>query len=339
MRVAGVARAAMPDKAMPSAGSRDYCALLSELGDARSVPEEELSEPDLDGPARGKAGAAAAAGRTYAGKEGIGNLGVPLDTAAAQLTAKVLGKTCQFCSAKAGDEDPLNGSLTMAWSKPSYGGRCCAHCAITVRRRYPAQDLAPVAKQVQTSPDAHAAFTNFRTWMLDEYKSGNKRVKDAVERSPQEQVNKQSEFAIVKKDTGIMKLLSAYVEQHGDPDSNGKGHTKVKTMWKDGTLREAVLIPTTAEDEMECSWQSKSGYVHTKCLDDGALSMDGKQQQELFGNLLAAKGASKLTGDRYQSHRTCGATPDLKTTPGFSFKAIAIMRCGSKLAHFMLRKT
>lgn len=318
---------------MLPAGSGDFCSLLSELGDVRSAPGDVASEPDHEGYLGG-----GRAGRTYSGKEGIGNLGVPLDKAAEQLTAKVLEKTCQFCSAKAGDGDPWNSSLTMAWNKPSYQGRCCAYCAVTVRRRYPTQTLASVAKEVQTSPDAHVAFMNFRMWMLEEYKSGNKRVKDAVERMPQEQVNKQSEFAIVKKDTGVMKLLNSYVEMYGDPDTNGKGHTKVKTMWKDGTLREAVLIPQTAVDEMECSWQSKSGYLHTKCLDDGNLSMDGKQQQELFSNLLAAKGASKLTGDRYQSHRTCGVTPDLQTAPSFFFETVAIMCCGPKLAHLMFRR-
>lgn len=67
-------------------------------------------------------------------------------------------------------------------------------------------------------------------------------------------------------------------------------------MWKDGTLRDVVLIPSTAADEMECSWELNSGYTHSKMLDDGMVSMSPQQQHSLFKDLLSTKGASQLVG-------------------------------------------
>ena len=101
---------------------------------------------------------------------------------------------------------------------------------------------------------------NFRNWLVTEYKSGSRRI-NGNEATMQETVGKRHEFNFEKTDDGVMKLLETYIGVYGDPATNGKGHKVTRTKWKDGSIRDVVLIPTTAEDEWKCSWVQKRGCL------------------------------------------------------------------------------
>ena len=54
---------------------------------------------------------------------GIGQVGMPLERALADLPQKTLDKACSFCSKKCSDPDELDSSNSMSWGKPGYKGK------------------------------------------------------------------------------------------------------------------------------------------------------------------------------------------------------------------------
>jgi hypothetical protein len=210
----------MPPRSEAGGARRHDC--LSLLGEG---PPADDSESESEGQRdKGK--------KCTLGRRGIGNRGVNLAEAVTTFGDKLLGKPCQMCGCKLGDPDPLNNELTMAWHKPHGQGKTCAYCGVTCRRRYPQKDLNSVAQQVATSSEAHSAFHAFRSWLINEYLSGNQRVREGVLAAPLETVSKLSSFNLKKRDSGSMKLLDTYVKEFGDPETNGKGHKKARTINK-----------------------------------------------------------------------------------------------------------
>ena len=227
----------------------------------------------------------------------LGFIGVLLTMALVLLCPKVLLKKCAFCQRKVGDPDELLSDHTMSWNKPDYQGRVCAYCGSSKLKLHPHRDVAEVLTLVATKDKENERFFAYRTFLIEQHLAGNKAAR-AIFPEPRQTVEKQNEFNMIKRDKGTMMLLSAYIEEKGDPLTNGLGHYKTTTTWKDGSQQEVVLIGTTRECEMECEWEYKSGFRHNTMLDDGKLTHEAGQQASLFRNLRADGGASLFAGKR-----------------------------------------
>ena len=69
----------------------------------------------------------------------------------------------------------------------------------------------------------------------------------------------------------LFGLIEKYIEQNGDPETNGLGHVKTRAMWKDGVERDVVLVPLLDDGTVDVDWEWASGYQHTTMLDDGEM--------------------------------------------------------------------
>ena len=61
--------------------------------------------------------------------------------------------------------------------------------------------------------------------------------------------------------------------------------------------RQCVLIPETAEDEMEAEWSTTTGCRHTRELHDGELTLSADHVQKLYADLQTSTAANPLTGE------------------------------------------
>ena len=207
-------------------------ALLSELP-ASEVPDP--SDPGLDDLSDDNCGPATKRRRgdddprSYASKVGIGYLGILL-TMVCDLPKKVSEKVCCFCKALVVSPDPLDNTRTLAWNKRNMEGKVCAYCGATKLRLYPNRDNATVLQLVVTTEAESRRFWDFKQFLIDQYLSGNKAAR-GVYSGPKQTVTKQHEFKFKMRDRGQMKLLEKYIEQNGDPETNGLGHVKTLVPW------------------------------------------------------------------------------------------------------------
>ncbi|CAK0904683.1 unnamed protein product, partial [Prorocentrum cordatum] len=230
-------------------------------------------------------------------KIGIGVVGVRLSQLPEQYNTRTCSKVCLGCGCKPSDPDPINPTLSYAWFKPDYGGLVCAYCGTAKARKYPHKSNDQVFKGVRTNEEEWKKFQQFCKFLIESWKSGKQRVRNVLDAPMEQTVKKIAEINVSAADKGKMKLYDSYVQEFGDPATNGRGHTITMAQWKDGSKQKVVLIPMTASDEMECKWEIKNGFRHDTTLDDGALSMRPDQQRQLFDSLRDAHGVSRLSGD------------------------------------------
>ncbi len=137
---------------------------------------------------------------------------------------------------------------------------------------------------------------------MDQYRAGARTVKDQLhsfDSRPIQKVENKLSYATVGADEGTMKLLASYIEEYGDPETNGKGHKKTRGEWRDGTIQDIVLIPDMPSDEMRVRFERRQELSHNTVLDDGLVTANPNQQAELFSTLKAPC-MSQLTGEAIQ---------------------------------------
>lgn len=227
-------------------------------------------------------------------KIGVGVVG-PLHTEAAAAFgadyAKIMKKTCSFCGKAVSDGDPLNPNRVRSWNKPAHEGRICAYCGAAKWKLYPSRNASEALARITTNMDEKRRLTQFIDTLIEHYKSGAKSMKNFS--GPKQTVEKETEFNTQATTRGAMKLLTSY--PYGDPRTNKLGHTLTTARWKDGSIREVVLMPTTPDDKMECSWNNIQSHRHRVQLHNGEMAEHG-QLQQLFGELRDQEGACQLTG-------------------------------------------
>lgn len=145
-----------------------------------------------------------------------------------------------------------------------------------------------------TSAGDAKSFRAYVDMIIDEFKKGTRSARYLGTGAPKEVVDHVESFEVETKTKGIMKLLENY--PYGDPKTNGMNHSVTQAKWKDGTVRWVVLMPSTAEDEMEAAWKNAQGYKHRTRLDDGELSATQDQQTNLYKDMRNEKGICQLKG-------------------------------------------
>ena len=244
---------------------------------------------------------------------GIGFSSVSLEDVQMVIPQKVLAKKCKFCSKGPGDEDTVNAGWSMSWGKPDWGGTCCGTCGAAKSRLYPTLDQKEVLAKINSEPEERTKFTEFCQWLVTQYKSGNRRVRDqlqAFEQRPRQEVARTTKVSVSTEDEGVMKLYETYKEKYGSPSKNGKGHLRTMAEWKDGTIRDVVLMPERGDDELKCVWRREQGVQHKTVLDDGQLTKDKDQQMALYKS-LASKAKRGFQGQAVPSHQLPAALPDM----------------------------
>jgi hypothetical protein len=271
----------------------------SEAGDSVvEIPDEARVEPASK---RQRSG--------YNSKVGIGVLGMVLASVHMLLgdaAEKLLKKLCSLCKCRLGDSDPVNAHLTRAWHKPRYEGKLCAYCGVAKGKLWPhIKDTKLVVDLISTKQEERVRFDKYLEQMIEAYTNGDKAAKN-LDSAPKETVEKETEFNMETSVKGRMKLYTTYKQKHGDPATNGLGHTLTKARWKDGSVQEVVLIPFTLEDEMDCSWNHKVGHKHRTEIHNGELTENQNQLAQLFADLRQESGNSRLTGQALVSASSSG---------------------------------
>ena len=167
-----------------------------------------------------------------------------------------------------GMPDPIHPDRSRAWHKPNLEGKICAYCGWAKFKLYPGKSTKEVLA-IHTDMDTKKRFMDYIDRMIDTYKGGSRAFRDD---GPKQLLDRENLQQVKTSVEGTMKLLERY--PFGDPRTNGKGHTVTRALWKDGTVRDVVLIPTTADDEMKASWENISGIKLTTNLHDGQMVED-----------------------------------------------------------------
>jgi hypothetical protein len=240
---------------------------------------------------------------SLASKVGCGVLGIEIWQAIAilgEMYEKIMNKACSFCLKVVGSEDPVNAGRTRSWHKPNFEGRICGYCGVAKLKLFPGQGAAAVLIKFQTTMLDKKRFLDFVARLIEHYKSGNKTMK-ALD-VPQQALEKTDEFNVESSTKGKMQLRSTYL---GNPGDNG--HTVTMARWKDGTMKEVVLMPETPEDMMEVSWNNVQATKHTVVLHDGDLTESAGQVRDLFNERRQDEGVCQLKGTAMTSSSSSGA--------------------------------
>ncbi|CAK0804994.1 unnamed protein product, partial [Prorocentrum cordatum] len=271
-----------------SAASNNDIGLLIDLADGetrgKGSTEGEHARPRA--PKRRKVVLSAAA--EGAGATAVFCIGVvgPLPSECEELfgaaSQKMMLKSCHTCNAEMGSPDPLDPNRCRAWDKPDFQGCVCAHCGCAKKKLHPTKAISQVNALLS---ECKAEYDRFHQWITDviaHYKAGHKTLKNlcAAPRETLDQVKETGVKGLVK---GKAKLLESYVADHGDPLANGLGHKKTRQKWKDGSMRDVVIIPTTPDDEMDMEWYTSSGFAYKKEIHDG----EGVDGDNVVGGIYA----------------------------------------------------
>lgn len=279
-------------------GLAHMLALLAGLSDGmRSEVDDTEGHPDvIEPPSKRHRVMPDMEAKKYQSKIGCGVLGVPLEEVAGN---DKMCRCCSFCGNAMGSPDPVFPERTRSWHKPHQAGLICAYCGVAKGKLHPNRDAKFVLNLIQSQQEEQQRFLNYAEMLISMYQNGSRAVKNLGDGRPRETVTKASSTDVKLRVRGKAKLLEHY--PWGDPTQNGLGHTVTKTKWKDGTWRDVVIIPETAEDEMEITWDNTTQLQHTTELHDGTLTESPNQVRDLLNQLREEQGKCMVKGEASSS--------------------------------------
>lgn len=207
---------------------------------------------------------------------------------------KMKKKFCIFCKKYMVEPDPVHPERTRAWHKPRQEGRVCAYCGVAKLKLHPHKDSQAVVLLVDSNPQENKRFFDYIDAMISAYLRGD-RAAINIDTEQKQSITKEQEVSMNARVRGKMKLLSEY--EFGDPRTNGKGHTVTRAMWKDGVIRDVVLMPTTPADEMEVSWDNRTLHRHQLQLHNGEHMENPNQLSDIFNEIRTGRGANRIVGE------------------------------------------
>lgn len=144
--------------------------------------------------------------RTSQNKAGIGFPGVLLTLIETNLTADQRKKACKVCKKLLISVDPIDGSMTLAWAKPQLVGKVCAYCIVAKNRLHATIDIKALVTMLGTEPEKNKEFFEFRDWLIEQYRSGSRSVRDLSgwDSRPKQTVTASKEVLLRKVLQGIV---------------------------------------------------------------------------------------------------------------------------------------
>lgn len=85
--------------------------------------------------------------------------------------------------------------------------------------------------------------------------------------APKQTLVEKKSFDFTTTNRGKIKLLETYKKMFGNPEDHG--HEVAKATWKDGSIRDVVVMPELADDELEVACRLGSVFPSVLCSSVG----------------------------------------------------------------------
>ena len=166
--------------------------------------------------------------------------------------------------------------------------KCCFYCRRNVRSNYEPKFSIKGVKKLIENLDEGKKFTSLRTHCVDVIREAqDPEIYIAWQPVRQRLQHEMSHDTVWERPSDLYIPIADYREEHGDPETNGKGHKRGKNL--DG--QDCVLVPES--NIMKRRRETRDSIKLVRVLDEGN---DELGKQTLVNKFQSMEGACLMTG-------------------------------------------